>query len=85
MNGSPVINKDRQSYISDTEVRMQDLGIAHLAGHLWQALGYAASFLALDHGLLQYVFHPNCRTSQDCPAETTAICKEKARTETYDR
>ncbi len=38
-----------------------------------RALGYGASFLELGLGFLQYFFHPNRRTAQDCLAETIVV------------
>lgn len=38
-----------------------------------RSLGYGASVFELGFGFLQYFYHPNCRTSQDCLAETIVV------------
>jgi uncharacterized RDD family membrane protein YckC len=38
-----------------------------------RALGYGASIFELGIGFLQYFFHPNRRTAQDCLAETIVV------------
>jgi uncharacterized RDD family membrane protein YckC len=38
-----------------------------------RSLGYGASIFELGIGFFQYFFHPNCRTSHDCLAETIVI------------
>lgn len=38
-----------------------------------RSLGYVTSIFELGIGFFQYFFHPNCRTTQDCLAETIVI------------
>lgn len=47
-----------------------------LWGSIERALGYGVSVFELGIGFFQYFFHPNCRTAEDCLAETIVIKDE---------
>lgn len=79
----PILYFGISTYVSNGKtigkkiMKIRVISLVHKKITLWssieRSLGYGASIAGLGIGFFQYFFHPNCRTSQDCLAETIVV------------